>query len=71
MQRIKDWWYAKFFDDTIEEPDYENIRGWKIIWCKLIGHIEFDIEMGEHWISGDVIVADYNLLCGRCGRWLE
>lgn len=70
--RLENWWFIKFVEDAgvYEELDYARIRSWKIILCRIVGHVEFDVEVGEHWESSNSIASDYALVCGRCGRWL-
>jgi len=72
IQRICYWWWAKFIIDESEYDDdlyTKRISHWKIVWCKVIGHDPYDVEVGEHWAS-EHIAIDYAPVCGRCGSWL-
>ncbi len=72
FERIEDWWYFKFVEDAgvYEELDYKRIRSWKLGWCKLVGHVELDVVVGED-DNGLYITDTYALVCKRCGSWLS
>jgi len=72
IEKLRTWYWQKFVIDAgeFEELDYDRIKSWKHVWCWIVGHVEYDVEVGEHWASSVHIETDYALVCCRCGRWL-
>ena len=68
---IRDWWnYKTHYYFAGVEFHESTIASWKIIICLLIGHVEDEVEVGEHWGLGGYVQTDYAPVCARCGKWL-